>query len=111
MKTIEEHLKQSGFYKESHLEAIKSFLKKYPNLSFFCQEYGEWVCLIDKDSYCWDFNPHGIYEDRYIKKPAGIIYDYTDDYEPCCLGLPYEVGYNGALRINVRKEDEILIKE
>ena len=107
IENLKNLLEENGFYKEEHLETIFRMMDEHPNFSLFCKEYGVWVCLFDKGSYCMDFNPHGISEDRYIKKPAGICYDYTDDYEPCCLGRPYEVGYNGALRIDVRKEDEI----
>lgn len=102
-------LKVSGFYNEKHFDIIKMFAEKYPNFSFFTQEMGEWVCLIDKGSYCMDFNPHGLKDDRYIEKPAGICYDYLDNNEPCCLGRPYEVGYNGALRIDLLSEKEIYI--
>lgn len=110
-EVIKDLLVEKGFYKEDHLAEIEKYINEYPNFSLFCQEYGEWVCLIDKGSYCMDFNPHGLKDDRYIEKPAGICYDYLDNNEPCCLGRPYEVGYNGALRIDLLSENEIKIPQ
>lgn len=95
---------EKGLISDYYVADLISLAEKHPNLNVIVAVMGKWETVRDCGSYVMDYNPHT--RDKEPRE-TGICLLAR---EVPCFGMPYEVGYNGALHMDEYNVEQIITK-